>query len=120
MGGGFIAEEFGGGGGPTTVVGEPIDGSAMRDNHVRLSAAAGRPAAPCAIHTMVAEVALWDGSAWVPAQRVGEPYLDERILEPNQVQDWAMPAIPAGEVLYLRLSSLLTIQPAQVFDCMAR
>lgn len=121
MGGGFMVEEFGGDGVPTTVVGAGPGGEpALRDNHVRLSAAAGRPAEPCAVHTMVAEVALWDGSDWVPAQRVGEPYLDDRILEPNQVQDWAMPAIGAGEVLYLRLSSMLTIQPAQVFDCMAR
>lgn len=88
-------------------------------SHVRLSAAAGRSAAPCAVHTAVQSVSWWDGSAWVPAENVGEHFASDRMIGANEVQKWALPAIAPGSELYLRLTGNLLLVAPQLFDCAA-
>lgn len=84
---------------------------------LRLSAATGRPPGPCAVHTVVSAVDVWDGGAWVPAEVNGEPYAGARFAEPNEVRDIVVPAVPTDGVVYLRLTSRAAVQPALLIDC---
>lgn len=85
--------------------------------YVRMSAPAGRSASPCAVHTMVQRLERWDGTGWVPLEKVGVPVLDPRLVEPNEVQEWAMPELAAGQQLLLRVAVAFPSPLPLMFDC---
>ncbi len=89
---------------------------------VRMTAPGGRPAGPCAVHTMASDLSTWDGAAWVPAEPVGGPHRNPRLRTQGgteaEVQDWELPAIADGQALYVRIGSHpLRTPPALLFDC---
>ncbi len=100
----------------TTVVTEPVDEGSV--SHVRVTSANGRPAGPCGVQSAVGELHAWDGSRWVPVEKVGERYESPRLATQKQVQGWDLPAIEPGGALYLRLTSRLMLPFAPLlFDC---
>jgi hypothetical protein len=103
---------------PTTVVvGEGGPAGAV-PAALRITSPADRPGGTCAIHTIADDVEIWDGSAWKPLVAIGAPRLSPRLTEPNEVQDYAMPAMAAGVPLYLRYVSHVTgTEPAMLVDC---
>lgn len=84
--------------------------------YVRFTAAAGRAASPCALHTVAEDLQFWDGASWVPAAKVGAPHGSPRIAN-HEVQDWAFPDIPAGGTLLASVSMGLAVQTPLLFDC---
>lgn len=116
---------FGGAGGvPTTVVGQgeneelPIGAP----EYVRFVFPGGRSAGPCGMHTIATGLSIWNGSDWVPMERVGEPYETVRITgldgESSEMQGWQFPAAVPGERLHLRIDGRALATPsALLFDC---
>lgn len=104
---------------PTTVVtgGSGGGGQEPSTSFVRLSSPAGRTASVCAVHTMAQGLDRWDGARWVPLERVGERRPNPRFQEPNEVQDWQLPALSPGDSLLLRVRTGLPVSPVLLFDC---
>ncbi|MEI2638791.1 MAG: hypothetical protein V9F03_07325 [Microthrixaceae bacterium] len=71
---------------------------------------------------MVPDVSIWDGAGWSPLDKVGLPRVDPGILniqgDPLEVQDWAFPAIPPGERLYIQVTGRMFVTPLPLlFSC---
>ena len=113
-----LDEQFMDGEAPTTT-GVPADAPADAERfrqYVRLTAAGGRPASPCALHTVADDLQFWNGATWVPAAKSGTPHVSER-LSGQEVQDWEVPDVPVGGALLASVSMGLPLQTPLLFDC---
>lgn len=102
----------------TAVVEQPAE-LTWFPQYVRLSAAAGRPSAPCGVHTLAKDLRHWNGTEWIPAENLGAPRISDR-LTGQEVQDWAIPEIPVGGTLLVAVSMALPAQTPLLFDCVSR
>jgi hypothetical protein len=77
------------------------------------------------MHTSAPELSAWDGSSWVPLERVGDAFADPRIVglegQESEMQDWMLPAVEPGGRLHLRIGGRTVVTPvALLFDCGGR
>ncbi len=94
-------------------------------DYVRLTTQRGRSAQACGVATNVGQLDAWNGTAWVPLEKVGTPYIDKREVglqgEGHEMQDWMIPALEPGGRLHLRVSDWVFPTPASMlFQCGGR
>lgn len=126
---GMDAQGLGDGNVPTTVVTvERGDGDGpvvQPPDYVRLSSQRGREAQACGVSTIAPKLEVWNGTGWVPLEKVDEPYMDPRVMGiqdgGHQMQDWMIPAVEAGGRIHLRVSGRMMATPASMlFLCGGR
>lgn len=102
----------------TTVVGSVEEpGDDVEATFVRLSTPVDRMGLQCAVHTSVGGVARWTGTTWADLDPLGEAFANQRFGTVNEMRNYPLGDVRAGDTVYLRLKSGLTASPAQVFDC---
>ncbi len=90
---------------------------ALANYAVRFTSSVDISAFSCAVHTAVGNVEAWVDRRW---QRLptSAPHLSERFIDPNEVADVQMPAMRAGEPLFVRFADHDgLIAPTMVFAC---
>ena len=104
---------------PATVVGaaqsDPTSEPLL--TFVRISSPLDLPAAVCAAHTVIDDAQLWTGATWEPLPMKDGRFNDKRFAEPNEAQRYRLPAIKAGDAVFLRFTSNLAANPAAALNC---
>lgn len=93
--------------------------------YVRLTSQRGRPVQACGMSTSAPNLEVWNGMAWTHLEKVGDPYIDPRVVgfeaDGHQMQDWMIPAVPAGGRLHMRLAGrMVATPPSMLFLCGGR
>lgn len=104
---------------PATVVGaaQSDPTSEPLPTFVRISSPLDLPAAVCAAHTVIDDAQLWTGATWEPLPMKDGRFNDKRFAEPNEAQRYRLPAIKAGDAVFLRFTSNLAANPAAALNC---
>ena len=74
----------------------------------------------CVVYCFQAEDGIRD---LVRSRGLGDVYKrqakfkDERFAEPNEAQHYPLPALKAGEAVFLRFTSSLPVNPAAAMNC---
>lgn len=105
--------------GVTTVEAPPdaVSEAGPQPTYVRVSSPIDLPSAQCTVHTVVDQAQRWNGTAWEPLPPNGAKFKDERFAEPNEAQHYPLPALKAGEAVFLRFTSSLPVNPAAAMNC---
>lgn len=88
-----------------------------QDTYVMISSPVDLPSAECAIHTVIGDAKQWSGTKWETLPTKGDRYMDKRFQEPNEAQRYPLPALKAGDEVFLRFSSNLPSNPATAINC---
>ncbi|HTN99489.1 MAG TPA: hypothetical protein VL068_02340, partial [Microthrixaceae bacterium] len=83
----------------TVAPGAGADGTGLvvqPTEYVRMTSQRGRPAQACGVSTSAPTVEAWNGQNWELLEKVGEPYMDPRVIgfqpDGHEMQDWMIPA----------------------------
>ena len=95
----------------------PAPDAGPRPTYVRVSSPIDLPSAQCAVHTVVDNAQRWTGTSWEPLAPNGAKFKDKRFAEPNEAQRYPLPALKAGDAVFLRFTSSLPVNPAAAMNC---